>query len=351
MDGQTVHGSGGRARFTSDMNGSRARVLLAWLLSLGAACASGPLPADSSRSEVRPAPEDDDLLATVPAEAEVVLLLDLAQLRRSPWTRELLVQGAAARAPASTRGFDEAADVDRLVLARLPGGSGDEASLTVAQGRFDRRRVFAAFREGRAAATSDSFRGCPLVSSGPEAVAFLTDRTLLSGPLSAVRGAIDASFGRARDVRGERWLRETRGPGRSSSAVELALRVTDPMRERIHDQLAEAESLERLGGRLELGPRLDLTLVGAADTAPRARALAVELEQAVSALRGRPSVAALGLGEVLAGVRIAVRGPQIAAELHLTEAQRDDIAARLSSAARLIARARAEAAPAQKGSP
>jgi hypothetical protein len=335
---------------------SRSAIALAGWLCAAAACAPSLPAAVSSPGEVRTAPEDDDLLAAVPAEAELVLVVDLAQLRRSPWTRDLLAQGAAARAPAPARGFDEAKDVDRLVLARLSGGAGEETSLTVAQGRFDRRRVFAAFRAGRAGASSDSFRGCSLLASGPEAVAFLTDRTLISGALPAVRGAIDAAFGRARDVRGERWLRETRPSSGGSSAVELALRVTDPMRERIHDQLAQAEALERLGGRLDLGPRLDLTLIGAAADAPRARALAVQLEQAVTALRDRPSVAALGLAGVLAGVRVAVRGQQIAAELHLTEAQRDDIAARLSSAAQLIARARSEAAageapPAHKGSP
>lgn len=336
-------------------NHALAGILSGWLVVVASACAPALNPAAPSAGEIRAAPEDDDLLAVVPAEAEVVLLVDLAQLRRSPWTRDLLAQGAAARAPARTRGFDEATDVDRLVLARLSGGGGEEASLSVAQGRFDRRRVFAAFGGGRAGTSAETFRGCPLVSSGPEAVAFLTDRTLISGALPAVRGSIDAAFGRARDVRSERWLRDTRPSPSASSAVELALRVTDPMRERIHDQLEQAEALERLGGRLELGARLDLTVTGVAADAPRARALAVQLEQAITALRGRSSVTALGLGQVLAGVRIAVRGTKVAAELHLTEAQRDDIAARLSSAARLIARARGEGAgataPPQEGSP
>jgi hypothetical protein len=322
------------------------------LLALAAGCAPVAAPAITA-DETRTAPEDDDLLAAVPAEAELVLIVDLAQLRRSPWTRELLAEGTAARAPARARGFDEAGDVDRLVLARLPGAGGDDASLSVAQGRFDRQRVFAAFREGRQGAASDTFRGCPVLASGPEAIAFLTPRTLLSGALPAVRGAIDAALGRARDVRGERWLRETRRRGPSPPAVELALRVTDPMRERIHQSLGEAEALERVGGRLDLGRRLDLTLGGSASSAPRARDLAVRLQDAVGTLRARPSVAALGMGEVLDGVRIGVDGAQIGAELHLTEGQRDEIAARLSSAARLIARARAgsTAATPREGSP
>jgi hypothetical protein len=325
----------------------RALVLLALLG--GCAPLAAP-PVSPAHDEARTAPDDEELLAAVPAEAEVVLLVDLAQLRGSPWTKALLAEGAAARAAsAGQRGFDEAKDVDRFVLARLPGEN--EASLTVARGRFDRRRVLSAFREGRPGAVDDSFRGCALVSRGPEAIAFLTDRTLLSGPLPAVRGAIDAAFGRARDVRGERWLRETRRPSPLPSAVELAVRVSDSMREQIHSTLEEADTLERLGGRLDLGARLDLTLVGATGSPTRARALAAQLEQAVTGLRGRPSVAALGLADVLGGVRISVRGPQIAAELHLTEAQRDEIAARLSSAAQLIAKARGDAAPAEKGSP
>jgi hypothetical protein len=322
------------------------------------ACAPVAVPAaPASPGETRTAPEDEDLLAAVPAEAEVVLLVDLAQLRRSPWTRELLAAGAAARAPGPDRGFDEAKDVDRLVLARLPRGSDEQSSVTLAQGRFDRKRVFAAFRQGRTAVTGGDFRGCALLSSGPEAIAFLTDRTVLSGEVPSVRASIDAALGRARDVRGERWWREARQPSRSSSppAVELAVQVTDPMRQGIHDELEEAEALERLGGRVDLGPRLDLTLTGVTASAPRARALAARLEQALAALQERPSVRALGLGEVLAGVRIDARGPAIGAELHLTEAQRDDIAARLSAAARLIARARSEAAGARpaggKGSP
>jgi hypothetical protein len=321
------------------------RRLLVLAAAVVAACASAPPPASlAGRDEVRTAPEDEDLLAAVPAEAELVLVIDLAQLRRSPWTRDLLAEGAAARASAGARGFDERTDVDRLLLVRLPGGSGDDASLSVAQGRFDRSRVFAAFREGRPGATTTSFRGCPLATSGPEAVAFLTGRTLLSGELAAVRGAIDAAFGRARDVRGERWLRAAL-PERSAArpAVELALRVTDPMRARIHEELEEGEALEEVAGRLDLGQRLDLTLRGRATTATRAQALATRLELALGTLRARPSVAALGLAGVLSGVRLSAQGTAIAAELHLTEAERDDIAARLSEAAKLIAKVRSDA--------
>src|SRR5204863_50963 len=76
------------------------------------------------------------------------------------------------------------------------------------------------------------FRGCTLWTSGDEATAFLTDRTLLSGALASVRAAIDAAYGRARDLRGEIWLAELRrrfGKTTHPAAVELALRVSATM--------------------------------------------------------------------------------------------------------------------------
>ena len=65
-----------------------------------------------------------------------------------------------------------------------------------------------------------------------------------------------------------------------------------------------------------------------------------------AAVRGHAPTLGEHNADVLGGVHIGVEGAAIGAELHLTEAQRDEIAARLSSAARLIARARADAADA-----
>jgi hypothetical protein len=298
-------------------------------------CATPPAPPPSA--EFRTAPEDDDLLAAVPAEADVVLAVDLAQLRKSPWTRELVVTAAGARA--RRQGFDEATDVDRLIVAQLPGG----ASLSVVQGRFDRARVAAAFREGKGEVASDTFRDCPIWTSGVEAVAFLTRRTLLSGPLTAVRGAIDSALGRARDIRGEAWLRQTRQQGAGLPAAEIAIKVSDEMRALIHEDLAEAEALEQVGGRLQLGGGLEISLKGATATGSQARSLAARLQETAGALSQRPSLTALGLAPVLARAQIAVKGTEIAAGLRLSESDRDDIAARWSTAARLIARAREDA--------
>jgi hypothetical protein len=302
-------------------------------------CATPDLPGPAT-SGARDIPEDDDLWAVVPAEAEMVMAFDIAGLRSSPWTRGLLT-GAQEASDLKGKGYDPVADVDRMIVVRLP--SGPNASLTIARGRFNRERVSAAFSAAHPGATGDRFRSRALWMKGGEAVAFLTERTLLSGPLVSVRAAIDTSYGRARDVREEPWVVDVRrryGKMPRSPAVELAVRLSDPIRARLRGELEEAEALERLGGRVDLGDRLDLALVGTTSTKPQATALTARLISLFRELQGRPSIVALGLQDVLADVEVASQGPRLAAALRLTESQRNDIALRLSAVAKLIAQGR-----------
>jgi hypothetical protein len=306
-------------------------------------CATPDLP--QAEAPGRQAPEDGDLLAVAPGEAEVLLSLDVEALRASAWTRSVIAAGAAREKRA--RGFDEIADIDRLLLVRLPADTGG-ISLSIAQGRFDRARVRAAFGEGRAVAQAD-FRGCTIWSAGGEAAAFLTDRTLLSGALASVRSAIDAAYGRARDMRSQPWLGELRrryGRDLPPAALELAIRVSDPVRALLREEMVEAQGLERVGARLELGKGLDLAVVGATTTNQQAAALIARVGEALRDLSSRPSLVALGLGRVLSDVQLAVQGPRVAAELRFHERDREEIARRLSVAARLLAQG-----PPTKGEP
>jgi hypothetical protein len=299
-------------------------------------CATPDLPQAQAPAPGRQTPEDGDLLAVVPGEAEVLVSVDVEALRRSPWTRSVLAAGAPA--DKRPRGFDAIADVDRLVLVRLPADGGG-IGLFVAQGRFDRTRVRAAFGEGRPVSQAD-FRGCTVWSSGNEAAAFLTDRTLLSGALSSVRSAIDAAYGRARDMRGQSWLGELRaryGRDLPPAAAELAMRVSDPVRARLREEMVEAEGLERVGARLELSKGLDLAVVGTTGSKQQAAALISRVGSELRDLQGRPSLVALGFGRVLSEVQLAVQGPRVAAELRFHERDREEIARRLSTAARLLA--------------
>lgn len=312
------------------------------VVALAAACAPAmapPVPAPATRDR----PADDDLVAVVPADAEALLFVDLAQLRSSRWTREALAVPVKSDIAA---GLGELEPADRLVVARLA-STGESASLTVAQGRFERDRVVAAFRRGRARAVVSDFRGCDVWADGNEALAFLTARTLLSGPVTAVRGAVDASFGRAPSARGQRWvadlesaLERERGPARTvvrPAAVNLAAVVTEPMRARLRHELAEAQGLERLGVRVDLGETVDVEAIGVARSRKDAADLAARIDGEMRGLRGRISLAALGLGPVLDGARVSSRGPVVRGTLRLNEAQRETIARRLALLAKILA--------------
>lgn len=322
---------------------------LVCVVGLAFACASLPertsLDQPLSAARVRDLPDDDDLLAVVPTDAEVVLSLDVAQLRQSRWTGALLAaQAEGGRAQDS--GFDELTDVDRLVYARLfiADGAGDGQTLTVAQGRFVRERVRAAFAGRHPTMTENPFRGCVVWSDKGRGLALLTQRTLLSGPIAAVRAAIDASLGRAAAMRSQRWLAEViaaleQGRGSSSKppALLLAIAVAPQMRERLRAELAGAEVLEQVGARIDLGQALSLVAVGMTRTRQEASNLSVQLDDTVRHLRARTSLAALGLGPVLEGARIAPQGARVIGDLRLDEAQREIVAERLALLARTMA--------------
>jgi hypothetical protein len=304
------------------------------LLPLAAlACATPDLP--PAQMEARQVVHDSDPLALVPGDAELILSLDVSALRGSPWTAPVIAAGAEG--PRRPRGYDEIGDVDRVILVRLPADASG-TSLTIAQGRFDRGRVREAFAGGRTVSTS-TFRGRTIWSAETESAAFLTDRTLLTGALGSVRAAIDVAFGRARDIRGQAWLSDVRrrfGKDAGPAAIELAVQVSDPMRQKLREELGEAEGLVRLGARVTLGKRLDLAVVGTTATGEQASALIGEVGATLRDLQSRPSVLALGLGSVLADVQLAVQGPRVAAELRLEPGARDEIARRLAAVARLL---------------
>jgi len=317
-------------------------------------CAPGLTGPTVAPSTVRSAPEDSDLLGVIPGEAEVVLAIDVQQLRQSRWTAEVLAAHGRI-ADATTRGFDQVRDVDQMVLARLPGAAGG-STVTVAQGRFDASPMVAAFRAARPGAAASSFRGCPVQDADGEAMAFLTPRTMIAGSLAAVRAAIDASLGRAPAIRDQAWFEEStdelaagRGRRARGPAVLLAVRPGDEMRAALGRELPRADTLARVAARLDLGERLDLSAVGVAGSRADATELAVQLQHTVRSLRGRPSLAALGLGPVLDGVRLGVDGARVRAQVGLREDQREAIALRLAELAALLGGGQPPAPPGDAG--
>src|SRR5438045_354287 len=159
-----------------------AAALAAAVVATAAGCASWtePPPAAAGAPMTRERPDDRDLPALVPAGAETVIELDLVTLRRSPFTAEALVNPDATLRDrsAAALGYDADTDVDRMVYATGTADA-DTPTLVIAQGRFQTSNVEAAFRERWSGATTDRWRGVPLLVNGENALASLSPRTFV----------------------------------------------------------------------------------------------------------------------------------------------------------------------------
>ena len=324
---------------------------LAALLVTSCAAPVAPGPSAGPLAE-RTAADDDDLWALAPAEAELLVWADMAQLRESAWTKAALSKTAlderATRA--ATRGFDEVDDVDRLLYATVP-ALREDASILVAQGRMDRERLGTAFRRQHSQATASDYRGVAVLAEAEEAIAFLTQRTVVSGPLVAVRATIDCAFGLARSAANQSWLsslqtvlRESRGPSQRSPAMAAAVRLSPAMRTQFEAEMGEGGTLEQVGARLDLGRDLEVALVGLVSTHQQALDLAARVSAALRDQRNRPLVFVLGLQPILDGVRLAPRENRVEARLSIPQDQRAEIADRMALVAEQLARRRAGAA-------
>jgi hypothetical protein len=317
---------------------------------LVAACATSASPGPwAIPAATRTAVDDDDLWALAPAEAELLVWADMAQLRESAWTKAALAKTAPEEraARAASRGFDEVDDVDRLLYATVP-PLREGASILVAQGRMDRERLSVAFRRQHPQSTASDYRGVGVLAEGEEALAFLTKRTVVSGPLVAVRATIDCGFGLARSAASESWLlalqttlRESRGPSRRPPAMAAAVRVNPTMRAQLEAEMGEGGTLEQVGARLDLGRDLDVALLGLVSTHQQALDLAARVSAALREQRNRPLVFILGLQPILDGVRFAARENRVEARLSIPEDQRAEIADRMALVAGELARRRA----------
>ena len=132
------------------------------ILLLGACAESTAAP--GAASVPRPVLDEDDLWAMIPAEADLVLWVDMAKLRASPWTRESFTK-VAGDASAAESGFDQIRDLDRMVFAKVP-SLRDGASVLVAQGKIDRDRMAKAFARAGGANEKSVYRGAEVLLRG-----------------------------------------------------------------------------------------------------------------------------------------------------------------------------------------
>jgi hypothetical protein len=327
------------------MNPGPARLAL---VALAAGCAPLPPPSPAPPAAPRPAP-GDALLALVPAPAEAVLSVDVARLRASAWAKPVLAWAAerekAGEGGPGARGFDEMADVDTWLFARVGSAAAGVGTLELARGRFQGKRVLEAFAVRRPESRTTSFAGLPGAADAEQALALLDARTLAFGPPALVRAA--AARGGAGGAAHHPWLASVRGAlddeagqGGRLAVVELAFVVQPDARNELAEVLGTPSELhlERVGGRLFLDRQARGVLVGVASQAREAQALAEQLHQNFRELSERKSVRALALAPVLRRATATARGSRVVLELAITEDERTVVSDKLAAVAALLAR-------------
>jgi hypothetical protein len=280
----------------------------------------------------------------VPAESELVLVVNMATLRSSPWT-----QAAVAEALANDRGFNLfdqgfAREVDQVVFAMIP-ALGEGTSLLVATGHFQRATLQGLFQNIPAQETQAFYRGIELLERGNQALALPGARLVISGPTLAVRSAIDCGFAQARDIRSERWvedlgddLRVLDKAANGQESVAAYIRLSDRARQQLLAEFGDGDTLEQVGVRLHLGSHLHLKIIGVTRTGQEAVDFSARLSQQLQAARTRPLISLLGFGPVLANVKFAVSQTHILATLLISSSEQKEISRRMTLLSQMLAR-------------
>lgn len=299
----------------------------------------GPGPGGAPAAPVaRDRPDDSNPAALVPEGVVTMVDINMATLRGSRWTAAVLAPSDARGRAAKTEalGYDDVADVDRIVYAATAAGV-DQPTLVIAQGRFQRQRVEDAFRMRWPAATADKHRQLTLLASGENALSFLTSRTFASGTPAAVRAVIDRAFGvpaigASDGVLGS--IRRALIPEIVNGAVPAVLGVVaidDRMRARIGDDTMVPRELRRVGIRVDLGQSLDLGALGVLDHHDASAALGRRLADLLTSPVTRLGARAMGLGPLLDSARITVDGPRLRVRASASEESRGDVVAALQT--------------------
>jgi hypothetical protein len=312
-----------------------------FLLALG--CAEAPLPAPVAPAGPRAAADDSDLWNLALASADALAEVDLVVLRASPWSRALTSSGLVEDRDEGRRGFgyDLYAEGERLLTVGSETG-GVPRTLTIVRGKFDPKRIGAAFMAATPGARVGAWRDSPLWEGGGRAVALVTPRTLVQGEPDAVRGAIDAAWGMVPDARGGPLgeLRRTLQADRSSPAAFVALTVTDEMRRRAAGFIELPPGLVTVAARLDLADDLNLDLLAVLGDAADASAAAATWTLALRALGQQRMIALLGLAPIVDGVSLGAEGARVHGHLRIAADRREGLSDKLLAVLQLLAGAR-----------
>ena len=268
-------------------------------------------------------------LALVPAEARIVVALDLERVRGSPIGKELAA-GAGKLAGQLFEAFATGTGIDlvekaRQVLVAVPGERLEDGRFVVVAtfDGLDPTRASIWLRERQDATSTAFVQGSDRLVIAKGAWAAQVS-TLAKGQGFTASAEDDPEFHRL-------CLRAAH-----DHVFWFAAVVPPALRHRLGDdiRLPDAASVMRLQGSVSLGSDLRGEALAELSNAPDARSLAHRLNAYLSAAKRHPDVLAQGLAPYLEAVRLAARGPDVHASLELPASQAADLAARIADLVR-----------------
>ncbi|MDP3275897.1 MAG: hypothetical protein Q8Q09_11920 [Deltaproteobacteria bacterium] len=263
-----------------------------------------------------------DPATLLPVQPNAWTMVECAQARTSPhWPR---ITAAIATSPnraqldqiIASLGFDPLAQSTRMAVASYGDVSTQESSgsaVLVAQGGFDRARVLASMAEHGGVLRDERIGAFTVQSNSQSAVIFAAqDVVLLFDPGLAVRVVRQLSGEEPSDVtRDPQFAALWSQPGMTAPSVARFAANASSVRRRISELSPQASRLERAVGLVRGLESLEIRVLGAADSAAGAAAIATELEATRRDYAGRFLLRLLGFG------RLLQQGITVVSEEHL----------------------------------
>ena len=266
----------------------------------------------------------------MPADARIVLSLDLARLRGAPLWKGL-AKGPAKHLAPMLDDFARGTGIDllgqaRQILVAVPGARQDDDRLVLIAdlGTLDQARVAAWLRQ-RQNATTAAF------VHGPGRI------VIAKGAWAAAVTALARTTNPAQGAAGDPELRGLCERAAGDHVFWLAAVVPAPLRRVLIEQVRfpDVASIARLSGSVDLDGSLRAVAVAELSNAADALGLAHRLSAFLNAAKRHPDMLAQGLAPYLEAVRFATNGPRVQATLELPAAQTDDLAPRIEALARV----------------
>jgi hypothetical protein len=295
-------------------------------LSLGLASFSGcrrvPLPTTPAESPALRRLHAN--LRLIPAEARIVLGLDLDRLRMTSTWKDLAA-GPLQDAALLWRGFAKGVDINplqqvRQVLVAMPGErqTDDRLLVVLRSDALTPTRAAPWLQQHQSQGTAAHF-------VPPDAI------VLAKGAWASQVPGLGRTAGKSPSLADDPELLRLCERAAADHVLWMAATMPSALRRELlaQDHFPDVGSLMRLRASVALDRMLSAEVVAELSNAPDARSLARRLADYLDTAKRHPDMLAQGLAPYLEGVKLAPRGPNLYATLDLPAKQAGEIVARL----------------------